>query len=125
MSAIHRRQRNLITGLQDSNNVWVSSEPQLQHMARNYFMDIFNNTNSSTNSNLPFQMPQIITEEMNKDICRDITDDEIHNAVFNLGAKQSTGPEGYPGHFYRRYWNLVQDKFCLEVKEFFRSYNMT
>ncbi|CAN1836487.1 Putative ribonuclease H protein At1g65750 [Linum perenne] len=61
---------------------------------------------------------------MNDELGRPVTNDEIRLAVFSLGATQSPGPDGYNGHFYRRYWPLIGPQLCQEISRFFQTNDM-
>ncbi|CAN1817498.1 Putative ribonuclease H protein At1g65750 [Linum perenne] len=123
-SVIHRRQRNKITRLQDSNGNWIQTDRELSNHANAFFKDLFTKRpNGTANFDLR-EMPSIVTEDMNSDITKEIKDDEIREAVFNLGANQSPGPDGFPGHFYRRFWNTIGPRFCDEIKNFFNTSTM-
>lgn len=42
-------------------------------------------------------------------IAADITEQEVHQAVFCSGADKAPGPEGLSFRFYQTYWSEVQD----------------
>ncbi|CAN1801119.1 LINE-1 retrotransposable element ORF2 protein [Linum perenne] len=45
-------------------------------------------------------------------------------AVFSLGATQAPGPDGFPRHFFRRYWPILRQSFGSEIKSFFLTNEM-
>ncbi|CAN1303976.1 Transposon TX1 uncharacterized 149 kDa protein [Linum perenne] len=55
---------------------------------------------------------------------RPISDDEIKAAVFSMAPNKAPGPDGFLGHFYRKYWSVIGDKVCEEVREFFSTNTM-
>jgi hypothetical protein len=44
-----------------------------------------------------------ITEEINRNLCKDFTDEEIGNAHFQIGPLKALGPDGFPGRLFQ--WN--------------------
>lgn len=56
-------------------------------------------------------------------LIRAVTQEELRQAVFQLGATKAPGPDGLNGLFYQHYWDilkadlfgLVQDFFCTGV----------
>ncbi|GKV24612.1 hypothetical protein SLEP1_g34198 [Rubroshorea leprosula] len=54
-----------------------------------------------------FSFPPVITSEMNNSLCIDITLEEVKAATFQLGAFKAPGPDGFPGVFYQKHWDLV------------------
>ncbi|CAN0920359.1 hypothetical protein LINGRAHAP2_LOCUS32003 [Linum grandiflorum] len=93
-SIIYRRQRNKITRLKDEHGTWISSDAQLNDMAKSYFMNLFSDRSAQGPPEGIADMPKIVTEEMNSALCKEVTNEEIRIAVFSLGANQSSGPDG-------------------------------
>lgn len=52
-------------------------------------------------------MPHLVSEDMNQILCKEVCDDEIFKAVKELGALKAPGKYGYPGFFFRKYWDIV------------------
>ncbi|CAN1777113.1 LINE-1 reverse transcriptase homolog [Linum perenne] len=61
---------------------------------------------------------------MNSDLYRLLSEEEICEAIFSLGASQSPGPDGFNGHFYRRFWPTIGPLVCKEVIQFFQTCTM-
>ncbi|KAL6176235.1 hypothetical protein ACLB2K_052870 [Fragaria x ananassa] len=51
----------------------------------------------------------VITDEMNDDLGRPFTYDEVRDAAFQLGVLKAPGPDGFPGLFYHKYWGIVNE----------------
>ncbi|CAN1250765.1 Putative ribonuclease H protein At1g65750 [Linum perenne] len=41
-----------------------------------------------------------------------------------MGPGKAPGPDGFSGHFYRKYWNTIGPQVCQEVKLFFQNSRM-
>lgn len=41
--------------------------------------------------------------EMNEDLVRDISDEEIKNTVFQIGPHKAPGPDGFTAVFYHQH----------------------
>lgn len=54
----------------------------------------------------------IVTRDMNEILCGPISDDEIKEAVFNMGVSKAPGPDGFQGLFFQSYW----DNIAADVK---------
>ncbi|CAN0898183.1 Protein indeterminate-domain 12 [Linum grandiflorum] len=52
---------------------------------------------------------------------RDISSDEIKQAVFGMGGGKAPGPDGFSGTFFQKYWKIVETDFCGEIKKFFNT----
>jgi hypothetical protein len=43
-----------------------------------------------------------VTEEMNNDMLREYNNDEIGDALFQIGPMKAPGPYGFPARFFQR-----------------------
>ncbi|GJY88494.1 polypyrimidine tract-binding protein homolog 2 isoform X1 [Tanacetum coccineum] len=50
---------------------------------------------------------------------RDITNNEIKNAMFNIGDDRAPSPYGYTSTFFKKGWDVVGDAVCNAVRDFF------
>ena len=66
-------------------------------------------------------VPKLVTEEMNNCLVKEIEDDEVKLVVFQLGAYKTTGPDGYNGFFYQRYWDTIKRDVIKVVQYYFSN----
>jgi hypothetical protein len=52
------------------------------------------------------------------------SDEEIGNALFQIGPLKAPGKDGFPARFYQRHWGIFKEDITAAVKEFFRSGKM-
>ncbi|GJV82770.1 RNA-directed DNA polymerase, eukaryota, reverse transcriptase zinc-binding domain protein [Tanacetum coccineum] len=50
---------------------------------------------------------------------REINDEEIKIALFDIDDDKALGPDGYTSKFYKKAWDVVKGEFCAAIKEFF------
>ncbi|GJR73600.1 hypothetical protein Tco_0085965 [Tanacetum coccineum] len=50
---------------------------------------------------------------------RDVSDQDIRDAIFSLGDDKSLGPDGYTAAFFKEAWEIIAQDVCNAVKEFF------
>jgi hypothetical protein len=39
----------------------------------------------------------VISDDMNKDLCKPFLEEEISDALFQIGPLKASGPDGFPG----------------------------
>nr|GEX05483.1 hypothetical protein [Tanacetum cinerariifolium] len=60
----------------------------------------------------------IIDEES---MVRDVTNDEIKEALFSLGDNKAPGPDGFSAAVFKKTWDIISDDVCKAIKEFFTN----
>ncbi|CAL9030237.1 unnamed protein product [Prunus brigantina] len=50
-----------------------------------------------------------------------VSDEEIKEVAFQLGASKAPGPDGFSGIFYHNYWEIIREDLCKMVKAFFQG----
>ncbi|GJW04434.1 hypothetical protein Tco_1563290 [Tanacetum coccineum] len=50
---------------------------------------------------------------------RQVTNDEIKDAIFNIGNDKAPEPDGFTSVFFKKAWDIVGEDVCNAVKDFF------
>ena len=53
------------------------------------------------------QIPTKVTQDMNMELLKEFTANEVENALKQMAPLKSPGPDGMPPLFYQSYWSLV------------------
>lgn len=61
---------------------------------------------------------------MNGDLLKEVTSDEIKEALDGIGDLKAPGVDGMPALFYKQYWNIVGHNVIKEVKRFLNGHEM-
>ena len=56
---------------------------------------------------------------MNEALCKPFTDDEISDALFQIGPLKAPGPDGFPARFFQRNWEVLREEVIGAVRIFF------
>jgi hypothetical protein len=78
--AVWRARRNKIKKLKDSDGSWKDAPSDMERISDGLI--------AMTNEK--------VTNAMNDDLCRDFTDDEIGDAMFQIGPLKAPGVDGFP-----------------------------
>jgi hypothetical protein len=65
-----------------------------------------------------------VTPAMNDGLCMDFTDEEIGDALFQIGPLKAPGVDGFPARFYQRNWGTIKEEVINAVKLFFVTGHM-
>ncbi|KAL9243847.1 hypothetical protein vseg_017686 [Gypsophila vaccaria] len=120
LSTILRRGKNRIIGLIDSDGVWIDDEGKCLYLAREHFRDLFSCDNNFQGANFTpasFRTCPIALQKL----ADDLTDDEISEAVHQMGSFKTPGPDGFSPIFYQQNWNVVGSLVCSMVRTAFIS----
>jgi hypothetical protein len=49
-----------------------------------------------------------VSYEMNEQLCKEFTEKEISDALFQMGPLKAPGPDGFPARFYQRHWETLR-----------------
>ena len=122
---IKTSKRNRVFKLQDANGSWINtSYPELNNAMKNPFEDLFSCSRTRDFTHLISLVPNLISKNMNQALCVEISEDETLN-VKQIGPLKAPGQDGFPGYFFRKYWDIVGEQVCLAVKEFFRTNSLS
>jgi hypothetical protein len=54
-----------------------------------------------------------VSKDMNNDLCKDFTEEEIGDALFQIGPTKAPGIDGYPTKFFQRNLELIRGKLLV------------
>ncbi|GKA87156.1 RNA-directed DNA polymerase, eukaryota, reverse transcriptase zinc-binding domain protein [Tanacetum coccineum] len=62
-----------------------------------------------------------LSHEVAENMVREVSDEEIKSAFFDIDSSKPVRPDGYSACFYNKAWDIVGMEICLAIKEFFIS----
>lgn len=116
-----RRVRNRLSGLYGPNDSWVESTKEMEDVTTNYFNELFREADTGDISEVIRELTQLITEEMNKDLIKDITEVEVKTFLFSMNPEEAPGPDGMMALFNQQFWHSIKDYLVSLIRDFFRS----
>lgn len=117
--AIWRAKKNRIHSLRDSAGTVHHTTRKMEQLATDYFRDVYTADPNVDHTRVSSLFQRKVSDEMNETLCKDFTDDEISNAVFQIGPLKAPGPDGFPARFYQRNWGSLKTDIIHGVKKFF------
>jgi hypothetical protein len=90
-------------------------------MATNFFRDLYSKDTLVNTDELVNLMHSPISEEINKELCKDFSKEEVGDALFQIGPIKAPGPDGLPARFFQRNWGVMKGDVIQAVRDFFRT----
>ncbi|OMO96399.1 reverse transcriptase [Corchorus capsularis] len=118
-----RKNQTTISSIQDANGEWQTDLASMEHVVCSYFKDIFTSSKPlhSDVEQVLGVVERRVTADMNAQLVREFTMEEIRVATFDMGADKSPGPDGMPPLFYQKYWHVVGAKVSEMALAFLNS----
>lgn len=121
MSTKIRRKRSKIESLQIGDGVWTSEQETMKRLAYEFYKNLYiKDPAVLAASNWPKSFPPMSSASLTH-LQRDPTDQEIKDAVFDMGAFKAPGPDGLPAHFLQLQWGLIGGPVCDMIKGMWRN----
>lgn len=91
-------------------------EKEIARYFKDKFEELFKSSHPHFSLALDCLLPKKITEEEIRFLGKIPTEEEIRECVWTLHPLKSSGPDGFPGSFFRTYWLTVKEKMCHFVR---------
>jgi hypothetical protein len=113
-----RARQNKIMTLRREDGLVCHKQEELQNVAINFYVKLFM-AQEDLNPNEVIQfVPHKVTEEINQNLCRPFTFEEVEKALFMMKPNKSPGPDGFTAGLYQKHWLLLKDDICEAVLNF-------
>ena len=66
----------------------------------------------------------IYNVDQNRSLMKEVVNNKIRSAIFDIRGLKSLGKDGYLTMFYQKNWNIVRQSLCNFVKEAFGNRNI-
>jgi len=114
-----REAQSYVSLLKDGETVLNNLNDIEQHVLQ-YFTNIFSAPTSYVANDLPNRLiPSIVTEAENNMLTAIPLHDEIKGAILDLNGDSAPGPDGYSGHFFQHFWNIIGADVVRSTQYFF------
>jgi hypothetical protein len=110
-----RKRRNRITNLKKENNEIIEGQEELKQHIYDYYKSLFTSQPATNLSELLEHVQPRVSNYINDSLCSPFTEDEVIEALQNIGDLKAPGPDGMPAIFYKTFWDVVGDQVKNEV----------
>nr|XP_023927486.1 uncharacterized protein LOC112038880 [Quercus suber] len=119
--ASQRFRRNRIVGLLDETNSWCTDSAQVADIIVGFYTKLFTSERSSIDLGILEVVQPVVTEEMNTNLTRDFTKQEVDLALKEMAPLKAPGPDGMPPLFFQSFWPLIGDEVSKAVLDCLNS----
>lgn len=120
-TTIQRRGKNRIQRLQNTRGDWVEGKNAIFGAILDHYDEVYHSDNPSDFNDCLNNIPLLVTDSMNEKLMAPISESEIRQAVFSMGALKAPGPDGFNGLFFQKNWESVKGDVCKAVMNFFNG----
>ncbi|KAG7599606.1 Endonuclease/exonuclease/phosphatase superfamily [Arabidopsis suecica] len=124
-STIIRRRRNRIEALKGDDGRWLTSPPELEELAVNYYKRLYSMEDVDSDFE---QLPSVgftrLPREELQELSRPYTKEDVEKAVRSMGQYKAPGPDGFQPGFYQHCWDVVGCSVTKFVLDFFATSNL-
>lgn len=121
-----KRAKSRILSIQDDTHVIKRGDNAVAGVAVKYFQELYKTTGTQgTLCEEVFQdFQQKVSGEMNAELTKPVSVEEIRNVVFTIGPHKAPGPDGFTGVFCQQFWPDINSAIFQEVNQFFEEGRM-
>jgi hypothetical protein len=99
--AAGRAKKNKITRLRTDDGRITKNKKEMGSMTMDFFQQLYTQDLIVCPQELLQLVEPQITDEMNQRLCNDYSEEEILNALFQIGPLKAPGADGFPTHFFQ------------------------
>jgi hypothetical protein len=93
----------------------------MSELTQDFFKTLFSKDHQVDPDILLPLFDQRVMQEMNENLCKDFTEEEIGDALFQISPLKAPGPDGFLARFFQRNWGTMKGEVTQAVNNFFRS----
>jgi hypothetical protein len=122
--ATWRAKKNKISTLQKEDGTIIENPTELQSMANEYFDSMYTKDNLVVPELIEELIVEKVDQQMNNKLTENFSDEEIGNALFQIGPLKAPGADGFPARFFQRNWGILKEEILAAVRNFFKDGTM-
>jgi hypothetical protein len=110
-----RRRTNKINFMARYDGSITENQDEIKGMVQSFYDNLFTTQPCGSHDVVLQAIPRKVDDNMNADLCKPYTDEEIKIALFQMGLTKAPGPDGFPALFYQTHWEFLKEDVCHVV----------
>nr|XP_027100870.1 uncharacterized protein LOC113719906 [Coffea arabica] len=116
-----RRVSNNLSKIQREDGSWTNNEDEVVTEIAVYFKELFTSGGRGEMTEILSGIPHSITQEMNDNLIKEVSEKEIHEALFSMNPEKAPGHDGMTPLFFQNFWSSIKNDIIPAIKAFFHS----
>jgi ribonuclease HI len=113
--ANYRRKTNRIAKIVDGNGAGCETEVEIKNAFINYFEDLFTSGHVGDISLCLQPLERRVSNEMNAELLKPFTGEEVYRALFQMAPLKAPGPDGFSAGFFQKNWSVMGEDICQAI----------
>ena len=102
----------------------VTEQADIEGVARQFYAELFTAQEVLQPEAILDHVLTKVTEQMNDELSKPFTAEEVQQALFMMGANKAPGPDGFTTGFYQYHWELLGPSITKGVLDFLNGGEM-
>eukprot|EP00253_Pinus_taeda_P009835 PITA_09835 len=119
-STIQLRMHNNIAFINNSQGDRIEKHEDIEKAFRDHFQEALKEQPGSREAAIKAvtqHVPKIITEDQNQNLLKQVTMQEVEEALTQLKDGKAPGPDGFTANFFHEFWDLISSEVWALVEE--------
>ncbi|XP_071680193.1 uncharacterized protein [Lolium perenne] len=116
--ATARKRSNRIKSLRREDGSRCDDQEEIKRMVQQFYGELFTSEPTVSMDAVLDSIPSKVSTEMNADLTKEYTNEEIKSALFQMGPTKAPGPDGFPALFYQTHWKFLEAELCQAIRSF-------
>ncbi|KAJ1429504.1 Reverse transcriptase domain [Sesbania bispinosa] len=102
----------------------VEGQSAVENMVLSHFQMVYKSDGPVNFRGCEDAVKRKVTDTINEELMRPITEEEVKKATFSMGAMKAPGPGGLNGLFFQNHWEALKTDVMAVVTDFFITGNL-
>lgn len=112
---------NSIHAIKDEEGNWIQYTDEIGNYFVQNYINLYTSSSPECPENLLNLISPIIIDQENKKVLKIPDEEEIRQVVKSMNALKAHGPDGLPGLFQNKFWNIIKNYFISSIQTFLKS----
>jgi hypothetical protein len=117
--AVGRANKNKVKFLKKADGQFTKVKSEMEAMATSFFKELYTANPAVKPEEVLGLFEPTISDETNRKLCKEFSDEEIGDAMLQIGPLKAPGPDGFPAKFFQKHWEFPREDIIRGVKRFF------